>query len=296
MTNCFICDKEGKDFELNNLAMRKCPGCGLIWRRDFDLPSDYYQNLSTNQSTAKLDQRYKNSLSRIKLYKKFVNFNGLCDIGTGEGIFLKVLKDRGYCNLYGLEPANENQEFGKKNELNILQGSLDDLSTVINNHQINTVSMFHVIEHLEDPLASLTKVFTEMKPEMKLIIETPNIDGYAFRRQNFKHKLIYPEHLFYFNEKNLRKLLEKIGFKQVAAGKRDFNPASYSLSEILFKLGLKNHQNNGSLLNKMTSVLNSEAESKSKQKNIIKKLIIFIGAGLIRLLGRQDYQWTIVSK
>lgn len=115
--------------------------------------------------------------------------------------FLKTLEKYGYKNIIGVEPSSMAVDFARKNGANVFLGKVDDIPSILENKNIHTITMFHVIEHLDNPLESLKIIFDNLKTGGNLILETPNIDAYSFKKTNFKHKLIYPEHLFYFNKK-----------------------------------------------------------------------------------------------
>ncbi len=294
---CLICNNSCDSLFMNNLPMRRCNGCGLIWRERFDIPIAHYQEKEVNLSEEKIKDRMFNSLDRINLFGKYADMNNLCDIGTGEGIFLKALKDAGYKNAIGIEPSNRISKFAEENNLNIINGTINDIGAILANRNIHTITMFHLIEHLENPLDSLNIILAGLKPGGKLIVETPDIDAYSFKKTKYRHKLVYPEHLFYFNGKNLRKLLEKVGFKIVATGKRDFNQNNFSIKESLFRLGLFKKENYN-LINDSASgpayAPNPKRESSLNLflKNIIRRILNKI----VIISGRLDYIWIAAEK
>lgn len=277
---CIICNNVGFDLTLNNLAMKKCQTCGLIWLRNFTLGANHYNHLDVDLSREKLNARIKNCQDRINLFKKYVDLNNLCDIGTGEGIFLKVLKDNGYKNICGIEPSEIGQDYAEKNNLKVIRGFINNFfSKTKRENRIKIITLFHVIEHLTNPKESLNLIHQNMERGDHLIIETPNIEARSFKNLNYRHHLIYPEHLYYFNKKNLKKLLLDIGFSEVASGGRDFIQDYLNLSDILIRLGLLKNTKYVKFINKFN-----------------KKFIVYLPSKLIQILGRLDYQWIIVKK
>src|SRR3989338_9098212 len=103
---CILCDTEGTPLNLNNLPMFKCPRCSLVWRQEFDVPISHYEKKVVDFAEGKTKSRLDNSNQRIKLFKKYIELNDLCDIGSAEGVFLQALTEQGYKNVVGLEPSD----------------------------------------------------------------------------------------------------------------------------------------------------------------------------------------------
>ena len=295
LNKCPICHNPYNSLKLNGLLMRHCPKCGLVWRKNFNISINYYQTKKNNLSEKKIKDRISNSKNRIKIFKRYVDLNNLLDIDAGEGVFLKVLNDYGYKNIFGIEPNIKDIEFAKANNLKMINGTIDNIKKVISENNIHTVTMFHLIEHLKNPLKSLKLIFESLNKGERLIIETPDFESYTIKKTNYKHKLIYPEHFFYFNQKNLRLLLGKIGFKIIATGKRDFNQNNFSIRESLFRLGLIKKNNNCSY-NKNNQIKTYLRDKNSKNIIFIKKIIRKILNKLVIKFNRLDYIWIIVEK
>ena len=79
----------------------------------------------------------------------------MVDIGCGEGLFLQEAKN--YVNtVYGIEPTKSYAAYAKeKMNLDILQGTLENLEYPDNSFDI--VTMFHVLEHLSSPSRGISK-------------------------------------------------------------------------------------------------------------------------------------------
>jgi len=151
-TECIVCGNQGKPIVRNDVSMLLCDKCGLYWRESFDLPCNFYDTREFElEKAGKEEARYANSLERIKTFQKYTNMNNLCDVGCGEGIFLKTLCDLGYKNSVGLEPSVEAREFATQNNLKIIQGGVENINKAfLNENRIHTLTLFHVIEHLSE--------------------------------------------------------------------------------------------------------------------------------------------------
>lgn len=295
---CIICNSLPDELVLNNLPMKRCRQCGLIWRKSFDLPPQHYAEIDRGLSPEKLKLRLSNCKGRVEISRKYVDLNNLCDVGCWEGMFLKVLQDLGYKNVMGIEPSDKIAEFTKENHLNVQKGTIKDIGSIINSHNIRTVTMFHVIEHLENPLESLKSIYNNLPMGGCVIIETPDIATYSLRKTNYKHRTIYPEHYFYFDESNLKTLLEKIGFNIIARGRRDLDPFNLNIRESLFRLGFLQKKYDYTMEYK--SAVKAGGLDSPRFKNLliskIKSIIRFILWKMVIILGRQDFMWIIAKK
>jgi len=291
---CIICFKKGRTVVRNNLSMFLCDSCNLFWREDFSLPENHYENQDFRLSNEKIEQRVSNAKDRINIIKKYVTLDNLCDIGCGEGVFLKTLKDLGYKNLVGLEPGKVAQDFAKTNNLKIVEGSIESLDRkFFSENNIHTVTMFHVIEHLNDPFKLLKKVFDSMSVGDKLVIETPDMESYLLKKLNYVHELIYPEHFYYFNKKNIKKILKNIGFKIVVSGNRDFDPKNMSIRESLMRLGLLRPM--GRVVGK-SDTTSMTGKIKEIKDNPIKTIIRSILSKAVTFFDRGSYLWLVAEK
>jgi 2-polyprenyl-3-methyl-5-hydroxy-6-metoxy-1,4-benzoquinol methylase len=83
---------------------------------------------------------------------------------------------------------------------------------------LDVITMFHVLEHLEDPLTVLSELFTRLKPGGVLLIEVPHArdalitlyDCEAFKRFTF-----WSEHLILHTRQSLKILLEHCRFRSI---------------------------------------------------------------------------------
>jgi hypothetical protein len=77
--------------------------------------------------------------------------------------------------------------------------------------------MLNLIEHVEDPLLVLKKLFTNMAAGGYALIKTPNTNSlnYKLFHQSYWGGYHAPRHFVLFNEKNITELCKKVGFTEV---------------------------------------------------------------------------------
>ena len=76
---------------------------------------------------------------------------------------------------------------------------------------LDLISMFHVLEHLPEPVNALRTLGEKLKPEGLIYIEVPNAT-----RLCSPHDMFFKAHTLYFTGSTLRNLLEIAGFKIVS--------------------------------------------------------------------------------
>lgn len=295
--DCIVCGGAVGEVVRNNLPMYLCGSCGLFWRRSFELDEDHYEKRGFElENNDKINARYANSLERIETLRKYISLNDVCDVGCGEGIFLKALKDRGYTNSIGLEPSIKARDYASANNLNIFEGDVESMSSsFFKEHNTHVVTMFHVIEHLRSPKEVLKGIYDGLSEGDTLVIETPDTNSLVFTKTNFQNEFIYAEHLYYFNKNNICTLLEDIGFNVIALGNRDFNENALGIKGALSRLGLTDFPVKGE--RRLESREPKGATEKETTKGGILKLIIRrLLSGVVKLSDRGNYLWVVVKK
>ena len=115
---------------------------------------------------------------------------------------------------YGLE-FNPTQAGYVRDKLNIPCEQSPLSESVFDGKQFDVVYHCDVISHLFDPIADFQEMNRRLKDNSYLVFETGNlgeVDPEYFEQIDCFQ---YPDHLFFFNTKNLKELLEKTGFELV---------------------------------------------------------------------------------
>lgn len=141
------------------------------------------------------------------------------DIGCGDGRFLKLLERHGVPRdrNYGLE-LDENvvkplAQAGYKAYCERVE-SCDKIPAA----SIDLATMFHVIEHVDDPGAVVERVASWLSPGGVFAVETPNLDSWDARlfRRTYWGGYHIPRHWNLFTPATLRRLFETHGLEVVA--------------------------------------------------------------------------------
>jgi SAM-dependent methyltransferase len=155
----------------------------------------------------------------------------LLDIGCGAGTFLHVARLRGFVP-HGMDASARAVAIaGKQYGYSVRQGEIG--SRVWDDCRFDFITMFHVLEHLRDPLKGLLFAGRLLKPAGTLIVQVPNL--YSLQARLFGNRwygLDVPRHVINFSPKALGVLLNEAGyeFQLVSRFSLRDNPASIASS------------------------------------------------------------------
>ena len=181
-----------------------------------DLPK-YYESEEyishTNKGNSLINRIYK--LARVftlrskrKLIEKSASKKTLLDIGCGTGHFINYCTDHNW-EVTGVEPDSNARNLASSSGVVV-----HDHINKIAGQQFDVITLWHVLEHLPDLTATITKIKTLLKENGKLIIAVPNyLSKESSIFEEFWAAYDVPRHLYHFTPKTLSILAEKNGLK-----------------------------------------------------------------------------------
>jgi SAM-dependent methyltransferase len=138
----------------------------------------------------------------------------LLEIGSGAGFFLKAAERAGW-KVTGIELSDEGSRFAREElGLNVRNKAVE----VADDHIgiFDAAVMFDTIEHLFDPGGVLRSISRALVPGGLALIGTPNFRALSRLVLGTDWAVLSPiEHLYYFEERSLRRLVEASGFADV---------------------------------------------------------------------------------
>ena len=219
---CYLCGNtehlyvKGQVRDNSDIKIRKCSSCGLVFLDDSSHIDDKFYENNGMEKTINLNCNFAQTDSvdtqkRINLYQKKLINKRVLDFGCGSGSFLsRIKKENITSQLYALEPNQKHFNFLNSNFT--LYKSIDEIP----DKSLDFVTMFHVMEHLKNPLEILQALYNKLDEHGKIIIEIPNCDDALlslYDNDAFSNFTYWSCHLYLFNNETLKTLLEKTPYK-----------------------------------------------------------------------------------
>lgn len=207
--HCYLCgsnqfiNRDGHVRDNANLKIFECVNCGLVFLSSHDHINDmFYEDSNMSNDSLNLIQwrkeTYDDDKRRFYSLMSDINDKTVLDYGCGNGGFIKLIESK-VKYAHGVEP-----------ELRSRLGLIDDgfivFDKIPETNKYDIITLFHVIEHLKDPIKTITELSNHLNPNGKLIIETPNSDDALitlYKNKAFSEFTYWSCHLYYFNEKTL---------------------------------------------------------------------------------------------
>ena len=182
--------------------------------------SSYYNSESyhshKNKSTSSKDRIYffiQDLMFRFKkhLIKRYSAGGKLLDYGSGVGNFSKFMSDNGF-NVLAIEPDKGAMKTSIKKTVNTVSG----LEMLIDKEGFNTITLWHVLEHIPDPHKIITELKLHLGKKGIMFIAAPNLNSHdsLYYKSNWA-ALDVPRHLWHFTSPGLQMLMQKAGFELV---------------------------------------------------------------------------------
>ena len=218
------------------IQVRRCHRCGLefLWPRSTadNLANYYTEDYRVDYGDLSANEQRKLDLDEARLRVRRIlpylsEKTRLLEIGSGSGAFLDSV--RPYCgNVTGVEPHEEYRK-AMVAELKIkVVAGIDEL--LKSSVKFDVVTMFHVLEHIEDPVAFLKKVARVMSGDSALMIEVPNIDDVLVKVYKIPQYLSFyyqKAHLYYFSKRTLSRIYKEAGFSATIEGVQRYDISNH---------------------------------------------------------------------
>jgi len=196
MTNCCpACGKEAfLHFRARDLNCRisretfhyhRCSSCALVFLAPIpvDLGSYYrddYIAYTVPSSVEQLAAQAEKVRFRMELVQKFVSGGRLLEIGPSYGGFAFLAKQAGF-DVEAIEMDATCCRF-LTSVVGVKAVHSSDVNAALTTlGDYNVIALWHVVEHLSDPWATLDLLANRLLPGSILVISTPNPDSWQFK-------------------------------------------------------------------------------------------------------------------
>ncbi len=226
--SCNICNSTAEEIisKTGTGNIVRCKKCGLLYRNprlsDRD-EIDKYKHQIYDESYGLVEDKSKKEIF-VSILNKLEHYKGkILDIGCADGYFLALARERGW-EPYGIEISDfllrkARESLGGKQIIGV---PLKMANFPPNSFDV--ISMWDVLDHLTDPLGELIEIRRILKKKGLLIIRVRNMSFHILMNILFKKNLLgiikKPTifHLYGFNNKNIKVLLEKANLSKLKIG------------------------------------------------------------------------------
>ncbi|MBI3981229.1 class I SAM-dependent methyltransferase [Candidatus Microgenomates bacterium] len=233
---CYLCGKKNNQESFLKLGHRisLCPNCGLY---SLEFEGNYQKFLETYYSKGyftggKHYRAYadylgdkptilKNMRKYLTVIKKYKKEGMLLDLGCAMGFLLEEAVKWNF-DSYGVDISTYALGVAKKNipKEKLFLGNIEEIEKVlakkVPGHKFDVITMFDLIEHLENPREALKKTLSFLKDDGLVVIQTGDA-GSTWAKIMGKnwHFFAPPQHFYFYNQKTMKMLLEQAGLKVI---------------------------------------------------------------------------------
>ena len=137
----------------------------------------------------------------------------ILDVGCGDGFLLSVLADRGHGPVVGIDfSLDAATSAWRDHQVPAICGTLS--AAPFADGSCTMITMFHVLQHLYNPVSYLDSAHRLLTPDGRLIVQVPNAACWQFLLFGDKWQgMDVPRQLLHFRASDLETLLDHCGFE-----------------------------------------------------------------------------------
>ena len=199
----------------------ECLNCGLLYTMPrptkekigaYYKSEEYYSHQENKKGfIPKLYERVKKINLKYKYHLATEDIKGgkLLDIGCGVGDFIHTAEEKGW-QCTGVEPSEDARTIAKtRTKANFINS---EALESIPNETFDVITMWHVLEHVDDLKWQVTQLQRLIKTNGKIVIAVPNYksyDGQYYKELWAAYDV--PRHLNHFNRTTITKIFKSSG-------------------------------------------------------------------------------------
>lgn len=210
-----------------------------------DTLGKYYESedyISHTDNKRSLFEKAYHFVKQIALKNKLALINSLqpnkgriLDIGAGTGDFLLTAQENGWQTI-GVEPSPRAKGIAIKKGISFVEDTKE-----LESNSFDTITMWHVLEHVPDLDSQIKELKRLLKPDGTLIIAVPNYKSFDAKHYGaFWAAYDVPIHFWHFSKKAIQLLFAKEGMKLQKVLPMKFDSFYVSLLSEKYKSGKMN--------------------------------------------------------
>lgn len=222
MVKCYLCGQENISLlEKMKFQIAECSNCTFAFIISSTgtgknvYPEEYYKSwgLKPNGSLPlhTIAMKRKTFIHKLSEIEKYCSKGKVLDVGCATGIFLEVAQQRGW-NVWGCEISEWAAKKAKEKFGDVIFQK-DVCEVKFEKNFFDLITLFDVIEHLDDPFKFFREIHQIMRPGGIVAIVSPSLTSLSRKLMGKKWINFKEEHRFYFSPKSIRLFLSKLNFK-----------------------------------------------------------------------------------
>jgi len=209
------------------LEVHRCAHCGLVysWPRptEEELGQYYSELYHQDYGDPSVEERYRTDLdeahSRVRRLLPFLHSDmRLMEVGSGSGAFIDAVHSH-VGEVVGVEPDAASRVYiADQMKLTVVERVTDILH---DDKTFDVVVLFHVLEHIPDPVRFLQSLSHLLRPDGRLVLEVPSVDDVlvaVYKIPAYLRFYYQKTHLYYFSGDTLTAVLSQAGFEASIEG------------------------------------------------------------------------------
>jgi len=220
--SCYLCGsskhlkRPGKVRDDAGLEIYECCECGLVFLSRGEHSPYFYERGGMHGGEPQPIEEWLRETDwdderRFRYLSQQLTNRDVLDFGCGAGGFLFKARAKARY-VMGIELEKRLHEHFKNNGLDVVQS----IKEIAPDQRFDLITAFHVIEHLQDPAATLKQLATRLRGKGEIVIEIPSsADALLtlYESAPFSEFTYWSCHLYLFNASNLPLLAKRAGLR-----------------------------------------------------------------------------------
>ncbi|MDD5069566.1 MAG: class I SAM-dependent methyltransferase [Candidatus Omnitrophica bacterium] len=227
LRDCPVCNSSDSTIIFKKLGFEhvRCSSCDMIYTKQVlkeDILKDYHKSHNlTDAHHLMIASPMNEELDILRfdycldiILSKVNNIHKVLDIGCGLGVFLERSKKRGM-DITGIELNEYASNVAREKGIKIYNDILENIKF---NKKFDMITLWNVLEHIVCPREFLTCLTRNLNDKGLLVIEIPNINGFATMLLREKSTTFGgDQHVNFFSLKGLNKFLSDFSYDNIHA-------------------------------------------------------------------------------
>ena len=196
----------------------RCNECGHVYANPTWEAADLLDAYTHVQDETYVTERagrlltFRHHLQRLEQLTGAAQGRSLLDVGAYIGVFVAVARSGGW-NAWGIEPSQWAASVAQQEHLPVLLGTID--APALSHCYFDVVTLWDVIEHLDDPRGELLKAYHRLKPGGWIAVHTMDVESVTARMMGKHWPWLMEMHVHFFSKRTLSQCLRSVGFEVV---------------------------------------------------------------------------------